>query len=697
MICHSIACKISYYVVIVFLLMFAMLFRIHLSKRSVLLTDRYIDWMSSFGATTVHIVVGEGMSYDLSPFHAVTGYCQKLRSLCPNLFVNVSRHLNEDDYLVSMESRPIMINSVSGNSSCQVLLGAPQFRYVLSPAKKVQFLFNVRDPVVNDFQKFQDDIDSNFQLRKDVLELPMLVNRAKNVIESHFSSYEIQEELYFSKFVDWLNLDESRSQSLYSMKSGDIWFLGTGSALPCKYRNVSGICVSLDSQSAMLLDVGEGTWLQLLRMARYHDNHVIRDESNAFECYRQNHELALLMAKKIKMVYISHPHADHHLGIITVIAERKRLIPESEFVPLLVVAPPSILAFLYEYECLFSCIKDAYLPLSTRLLDASDPCESMDPFWNHTVFPIPKELSLSSNVHHSVASSISATKIDSMEEAHQVEESEEFEMPKSSTDLKELQTWCIHSETMVERAKDIWKEMKIKSVQNTRVTHCWQSYGVAITILNENPGNEDIKIVYSGDTRPCSELVELGKDATILIHEATFENMLIDEAIKKQHSTTIEALSQATKMNAFRCILTHFSQRYPNAPPLEFNWPQNNLNTENLDGDEELEYSNRYPEEGTFRTPLLAFDFLSINFLDLLWAPILTTKIICNAFPSDVRYEEDEDEDEEAPASAKKRKVNIMNQVGGFAMALSCDCGEICSHIPFINGKKAKPLQESSG
>jgi ribonuclease Z len=37
--------------------------------------------------------------------------------------------------------------------------------------------------------------------------------------------------------------------------------------------------------------------------------------------------------------------------------------------------------------------------------------------------------------------------------------------------------------------------------------------------------------------------VRVGKDATLLIHEATFENDLTEQALSKNHSTTEEAVS----------------------------------------------------------------------------------------------------------------------------------------------------------
>lgn len=48
------------------------------------------------------------------------------------------------------------------------------------------------------------------------------------------------------------------------------------------------------------------------------------------------------------------------------------------------------------------------------------------------------------------------------------------------------------------------------------------------------------QVVYSGDTRPCDAVVDAARNATLLIHEATFEDQLRDEAINKRHSTTGE-------------------------------------------------------------------------------------------------------------------------------------------------------------
>lgn len=47
---------------------------------------------------------------------------------------------------------------------------------------------------------------------------------------------------------------------------------------------------------------------------------------------------------------------------------------------------------------------------------------------------------------------------------------------------------------------------------------------------------------YSGDTKPCQALVEAGKDATLLIHEATLEDDKPEIAAQKGHSTFSQAI-----------------------------------------------------------------------------------------------------------------------------------------------------------
>ena len=83
-------------------------------------------------------------------------------------------------------------------------------------------------------------------------------------------------------------------------------------------------------------------------------------------------------------------------------------------------------------------------------------------------------------------------------------------------------------------------------------------------------------------------------EASLLIHEATFESNMSQEAKKKKHTTNKEALYIVKKVKPWRTILTHFSS-------------QNNIVPEIL-----AEY-NEYKI-------MLAFDHMRLNLSHFEWA-----------------------------------------------------------------------------
>ena len=67
------------------------------------------------------------------------------------------------------------------------------------------------------------------------------------------------------------------------------------------------------------------------------------------------------------------------------------------------------------------------------------------------------------------------------------------------------------------------------------------------------------KIVYSGDTMPCSNMIKIAKDADLLIHDSTFFKNLGEGY---RHATFDDVLSVAEKAIVKKIILTHISRRY---------------------------------------------------------------------------------------------------------------------------------------
>lgn len=220
-------------------------------------------------------------------------------------------------------------------------------------------------------------------------------------------------------------------------------FLGTASMKPGSYRNVSGIHFS-QWGGGMLLDCGEGSYYQLVRSFGNDIINVLLD---------------------LKVVLISHMHADHHLGLIKLLHERAKVSCER----LIVVGPPVLQVYL----------------------EACSNCHG--PFYY--TFQVPSDINVLG--------------------------------------------------------------IEIKAIP---VDHRIEAYGFVIS------HHSGWKLVYSGDTRPCPDLIQAGYNATVLIHEATFDDNLTEMATDKFHSTLSQALSVASAMEVWKVVLTHFSQRYSKIP-----------------------------------------------------------------------------------------------------------------------------------
>ncbi|RKO93416.1 beta-lactamase-like protein [Blyttiomyces helicus] len=102
--------------------------------------------------------------------------------------------------------------------------------------------------------------------------------------------------------------------------------LGTGSAIPGKYRNVSSTYVSLP-RGSLLFDAGEGTLGQLLR-------HFGPTGTQA-------------VLASLKLICVSHLHADHHLGVVRVLKAWRDVRADRQIIHL--VGPARFAVWLREY------------------------------------------------------------------------------------------------------------------------------------------------------------------------------------------------------------------------------------------------------------------------------------------------------------------------------------------------------------
>ncbi|XP_054391445.1 zinc phosphodiesterase ELAC protein 2 isoform X2 [Pongo abelii] len=392
---------------------------VHMAPESVLVDSRYQQWMERFGPDTQHLVLNENCAsvHNLRSHKIQT----QLNLIHPDIF----------PLLTSFPCKEVPTLSVP------VVQGECLLKYQLRPRREWQ-----RDAIIT-------------------------CNPEEFIVEAlQLPNFEQSVQEYRRSAQDGPALAEKRSQY------PEIIFLGTGSAIPMKIRNVSATLVNISPNTSLLLDCGEGTFGQL---CRHYGDQVDR-------------VLGTLAA-----VFVSHLHADHHTGLLNILLQRERALASlgKPLHPLLVIAPSQLKAWLQQYH---------------------NQCQEV--------------------LHHI-----------------------------SMIPAKCLQEGAEISSLAVERLiSSLLGTCDLEGFQTCLVRHCKHAFGCALVHTS------GWKVVYSGDTMPCEALVRMGKDATLLIHEATLEDGLEEEAVEKTHSTTSQAISVGMRMNAEFIMLNHFSQRYAKVP-----------------------------------------------------------------------------------------------------------------------------------
>ncbi|KAN0035894.1 hypothetical protein ACTA71_005187 [Dictyostelium dimigraforme] len=209
-----------------------------------------------------------------------------------------------------------------------------------------------------------------------VMATPIIYRGAKIVYResySHVDEIQFHHDDYFlkgeggkkaramvklSNHLDSLVKDKPESQYPKTL------FLGTASSVPSEHRNVTGILISSDENNHFLLDCGEST---LIQMERY---------------FGRNDVKKILI--ETKMIWISHFHADHHLGVISFIKARMEALSElsekerENYKPIVIVAHEQFLTWINSYRFIF----DKELSFNTEEIGEGDyfiskACESL--------------------------------------------------------------------------------------------------------------------------------------------------------------------------------------------------------------------------------------------------------------------------------------------------------------------------------
>lgn len=501
---------------------------VHYTPKEVFDSDLYQAWIREFGVLVKHMTLhplptntfaGKNEEMDGSPFRsAVLGAMQRSliqSNIYPNPIPMATEVANG-------------VNDEGSVSDLSVFHARPGLEYIIVPLSKQGLDPNT---VKGDGDRWHGVSKADRETIRVETEKCMAISEAGKILDN----------------------SKAKGCTTESESAGCLIFTGTGSAIPCKHRNVTGIFVGMNDDNGMLLDIGEGTVGQLIRSWR--------------STYSGDDKCAYIRRSilGIKAAWISHPHADHHLGIVRLLSQRNSILLENGATannsdPLVLMSSSNVLRFLDEYSKVDPTIYGGYIPVDNR----------------ETLPELPQNMELTAM---------------------------------------------------------LTRKLGITRCVSVPVSHCYQSYGVVLD------GTSFGRLVYSGDCRPSDNLVRVGQGADLLIHEATFENGMEEEAVLKMHSTVSEALSIAKRMDAKACILTHFSQRYPRIAPL-------------------------HEEDSLLSFPVaFAFDFMKVTPASISVASKLTPALRM-LYPQDA---EGAEEEREHLSETKKKAQEILSTPGVFA------------------------------
>ncbi|XP_030751633.1 ribonuclease Z, mitochondrial isoform X3 [Sitophilus oryzae] len=429
---------------------------VHFTPSEVTRLPQYQKWIEDFIPSTHHIFINEDNTCMGSI--AVHRIQHKLNLLSPNFFPLLNNHESSHiENLQHISNKKLKCDSVNEDNINRVsndnMVDNNSSRHSIRKFGAL-YSFHLR-PKKGPEDTSEIKLDPEEYVRETMTEEFVVVHN------------ELKQKL----------TDAARSLTIKGYPK--VLFLGTGSCIPNKTRNTSGILLHTSEGCNVVLDCGEGTYGQILRFYGPNDSETV--------------------LSNIKAIYISHLHADHHIGLIGLLQGRRRALNKLNMVkdPVYLFAPKQILAWLNFYDRCFESIGEEFILVPNG-----------DLILNQELYPTNDKIEL----------------------------------------LERLQ---------------------LQNINTCIVKHCPNAFGVAVVHKN------GYKITYSGDTMPTDELIKLGMFSDVLIHEATMEDDLANEAVVKTHSTTSQAIEVGKLMEAKYTILTHFSQRYAKLPRFNENFSEN--------------------------------------------------------------------------------------------------------------------------
>ncbi|EGG18278.1 hypothetical protein DFA_03772 [Cavenderia fasciculata] len=304
----------------------------HIAPKVVLNHPDYLTFIERFGDETKHIIMNQESCQYFPSFQRSEQFVTQLSLLTSSLFPSGVKPRQVSPILTPQNeariSPSLAKNMLPINKITRVTLGPPK------QAGEIEFL-SLSDCINDGLITTPDNTNQqNNQQQQNISE------QSNNQTEDSEMNYKVAKQvvekcvLSNSKFSSQMEEIKSMEAKLESMEKLDsemyprILFTGTGSAIPSLLRNVTGHHVLMETGAGMLLDAGEGTFGQ---MSRFYGPDKI------------DYVLAGL-----RVIWISHLHADHHLGTPGILQKRLELEKRDniKLPPVIVIAPQSIITWL---------------------------------------------------------------------------------------------------------------------------------------------------------------------------------------------------------------------------------------------------------------------------------------------------------------------------------------------------------------
>jgi ribonuclease Z len=157
------------------------------------------------------------------------------------------------------------------------------------------------------------------------------------------------------------------------------------------------------------------------------------------------------------------------------------------------------------------------------------------------------------------------------DEPYKILETEDFEMYSTPTEhtvpsvafaLKEKEKWSIDLEKVKKAGLKPGSWMKVLKEKGEA-----EVAGKKIDLKDVASSVPGMKVVYTGDTKPCRTVEKISEGADLLIHDGTFLDA--EDVGGKNHADAGQAAALAKAAGVKRLILTHVSRRYNDTKPLE--------------------------------------------------------------------------------------------------------------------------------